>query len=284
MRLQVIHTTTYAYSEEVTLTPQQILMRPRDGHTLSVERFTLDVTPDARVFWTRDHRDNSLAWAYFSEPTDEFTVRADFAVETFDRNPFDFLLRLDAMKAPFAYTEAEAAMLAPFLALSDERRKLLHNWLSDVLPNAPEDTIGRVNAVSSAVREQIQYAERHEQGIQSPDETLARASGTCRDLAVLQMTVCRSLNIAARFVSGYLFDPSVENGQPAGSLHAWVEVFLPGAGWRGFDPTHAIMVDEHFVPVASGRRPENLNPVTGTFFGSKNARASMETQLDISEN
>jgi transglutaminase-like putative cysteine protease len=259
-------------------------MRPRDGHTLSVERFTLDVTPDARVFWTRDHRENNLAWVYFSEATDEFTVRADFAVETFDRNPFDFLLRLDAMKYPFAYTEAESAMLAPFLTLTDERRKLLQNWLSDVLPDAPDDTIGRISAISSAVREQIKYGERLEEGIQSPDETLASGSGTCRDLAVLMMTICRSLNIAARFVSGYLYDPSVEEGQTAGSLHAWTEVFLPGGGWRGFDPTHAIMVDEHFIPVASGRRPENLNPITGTFFGSKKARASMETQLEISEN
>jgi transglutaminase-like putative cysteine protease len=281
MHLKVLHTTTYTYSEKVSLTPQQILMRPRDGHTLVVRDFRLDVAPAAEVYWTRDHRDNTLAWVYFAEPTNTFTVRAAFDVETLDRNPFAFLLRLDAMQFPFEYTEAETTMLVPFLAVAEDRRERLARWLGDVVPEAPANTADYINAISAAIRTRLDYFEREEEGVQTPEATLECGSGTCRDKALLMMAICRSLGIATRFVSGYLYDPTVEAGRSAGSLHAWVEVFLPGAGWKGYDPTHAAMADEHFIPVAAGRRPENLNPVTGSFFGSKTATATMHTTLEI---
>ncbi len=278
MRLQVIHHLTYRYSEPVALAPQQILLRPREHHHVRVQRFHLAVEPEARLCWVRDHHDNCVAWAYFRERANELDVRAEIEVETFERNPFDFILRPDAVRHPFHYAPAEAAVLAPFLEETGGRIHPLLAWLRTIVPQLSEDMLELLAQLNRALGEHVGFRARLEPRVQPPEETIRRRSGTCRDLAVLMMHVCRALGIAARYVTGYRRDVAHPAG---GGLHAWTEVFLPGAGWRGFDAAHALAVDDQYVPVAVGGGPENLFPVSGAFWGRTGVDSTMKTIVEV---
>lgn len=278
MRLQVTHHLTYRYSEPVALAPQQILLRPRENHQVSVMRFRLAVEPESRLCWTRDHHENSVAWAYFRDRTDELDVRADLEVETLDRNPFDFVLRSDAVRHPFHYLPAEAAMLAPYLDEPGGRSHPLLAWLRSVLPQFPEDTLELLTLLNRALSEQISFRSQLDPTVQNPEDTIRRRSGTSRDFAVLMMHACRALGFAARYVSGYQHEVAHAAG---GGLHAWTEVYLPGAGWKGFDAAHALLADEHFVPVAVGRGAENLAPVTGAFWGRSGIDSTLKVYVEV---
>jgi transglutaminase-like putative cysteine protease len=258
-------------------------MRPRETHHLSILRYRLELDPPAKLYWARDHHENSLAMAHCYERLDRFRVQAESAIETLDRNPYDFFVRMDAVRFPFAYTEPEAALLAPYLSAQGGSAGAVLDWVRTIIPSFPEETLEVVTRINTSLREHIGYRERLEMGVQDPLETIRLRFGTCRDFAVLMVDACRALGIAARFVTGYLYDPTVPAGQPMGSLHAWTEAFLPGIGWKGFDPTHAILTDDHFIPVAVGRGPSNLNPVTGALWGGPEASATMEATVAIRE-
>lgn len=281
MKLHVTHAITYRYSAPVILAPQHILMRPREHHYLSVLRYRLTLEPATKLFWVRDHHENSLAMAHYYDRMESLSLTADFDVETLEHNPFDFVVRLDATRYPFDYTPSEATLLAPYRDTPDGRSRPLLAWMRSTMPQFPDETLELLTQLNRTFREQLRYQERLEAGVQTPETTIELGLGTCRDFAVLMVHACHALGFAARFVSGYLFDPSVKPGKPAGSLHAWAEVYIPGAGWRGFDPTHAILADDNFIPVAVGRRPENLNPVTGAFWGSKDARSIMDATVEV---
>lgn len=282
MKLHVAHAISYRYTEPVTLAPHLILMRPRENHHVSVLRYALTVEPAANLFWARDHNENSLAWAYLYDRTDHLAVRTDFEVETLDHNPYNFVVRMDAVRYPFPYLPAEAPMLAPYLAGAGGDGTLLV-WLRSILPQFPDETLELLTVLNRTLREHIAYRTRPEPNLQSPDETIRLRSGTCRDFAELMLHACRALGFAARFVSGYLFDPSEEDPAVRGSLHAWTEVYLPGAGWKGFDATHGILADAHFIPVAVGRSSENLNPVTGAFWGRSGVTSAMDATVEVTE-
>ncbi|MGH8019882.1 MAG: transglutaminase family protein [Opitutaceae bacterium] len=285
MKLHVVHTLSYRYTAPVVLAPQHILMRPRENHHVSVAGFQLVTTPEMKLFWARDHHENSLAIAHHYDRVEAFAVRAEMEVETLERNPFDFVVRLDAARYPFEYTPAERAMLAPYRDTPDGKARPLLAWMRSALREFPDDTLEMLTQLNQTIREHVDYRTRPEPGVQAPEETIRNRAGTCRDFANLMTHACHALGFAARFVSGYLYDPSSapDAGEPPGSLHAWTEVYLPGPGWKGFDPTHAILVDDHFIPIAVGRGPANLNPVAGAFWGAKDTRARMETSLEVRE-
>lgn len=137
------------------------------------------------------------------------------------------------------------------------------------------------------VNQAFLYQRRETPGIQTPDETVQLGSGSCRDFAVFFAAVCRRLGLAARFVSGYLYDPPINGGSGAnrahGSMHAWTEVFLPGAGWKGFDPTNGVLCSDYFIPVAVARHPETVNPVQGSYLGTEPVENQMESWVEIVE-
>jgi transglutaminase-like putative cysteine protease len=150
--------------------------------------------------------------------------------------------------------------------------------MRSILPQFSEDTLELLVQLNRALGEQIGLRTKLESAVQLPEETIRRRSGTCRDFATLLMHACRALGFAARYVSGYRCDPG---HPPNGGLHAWTEVYLPGAGWRGLDAAHGVMIDEHYVPVAIARSPENLAPVTGTFFGRTGVDTALKTVVDV---
>lgn len=283
MKLRVQHDIEYRYSKPVLLSPQQLLFRPREGPMVEVRNFSLRIDPVVQLYWSRDYRDNTLAWAYLDDFQEHLFVYADFEVEMHESNPLAFILRVDAARFPFQYDPTEASLLAPYLAVSPEVAAALLAWSREHLAEPSEDTLDFLARINRTIRDRLRYEPRWEEGVQTPQETLARRCGTCRDFSLLMMYLCRAHGLAARFVSGYLYDASDTAGENAGSVHAWVEIYLPGGGWKGFDPTHGVLTDDHFIPVASGRRPENLNPMTGAFYGAKDARAAMTARVQIAE-
>lgn len=282
MKLRVVHSITYRYSESVSLAPHQILMRPRENHHVSVLRFRLAIEPAANLFWARDHHENSLATAYFHDRTDRLAIRAESELETLDGNPFDFLLRMDAVRYPFHYLPAEEAALAPCLDAPRGRSHPLLAWMRSIMPQFPDETLELLTQLNRALREQIAHRPLTPR-VQTPEETIRARAGTSRDFAVLMMHACRALGLAARYVSGYRHCAPDERERDGGTLHAWTEVYLPGAGWKGLDPAHALFADHCFIPVAVGSSAENLNPVIGTFWGRAGVSSEMEVKEEVVE-
>ena len=286
MFLRIIHATRYDYSSPVSFAPHALYLRPRETPRQRLHSFELTLAPAARRIATNDAEDNALDWAYFDTATRSATLefRSEFLVETLDANPFDFFLKPTALSFPFAYDAAESFALGPcFVSPPGTDRIQLRAWLDAHLPAPPSDTIAFLTALNAAVRTALCYSRRDEPGIQTPADTLARGGGSCRDYAVLFIALCRQLGFAARFVSGYLHeppDPAVPNPTPP-AMHAWAEVYLPGAGWRGLDPTRGIFCDDSFVPVARTALAENVNPIQGNFFSAGPTTSTLTTRLTI---
>jgi transglutaminase-like putative cysteine protease len=252
-----------------------------------VHHFALEVTPAARRIATHDPLDNAVEWAFFApeNPARTLEFRSELLVETLDSNPLDFYLKPSALTFPFNYAAADVTALAPCLTprADSPAPKFLQDWLARHISGAPTETVPYLMALNTAVQRALVYTRRHEQGIQSAAETLARGSGSCRDFAVLLIELCRALGLAARFVSGYLYEPAASGATPPiqPSMHAWAEVYLPGAGWRGLDPTRGIFCDQAFVPIAHAPVAETVNPIQGTFYGPAAVRATLTTDLSV---
>jgi transglutaminase-like putative cysteine protease len=286
MFLRLTHVTRYDYSRPVSFAPHALYLRPRETPRQRLHEFQLSVSPAPRRIATSDAEDNALDWAWFSPDLTaaSLELRSEFMVETLDTNPFDFFLKPSALNFPFSYDEAELYALGPCLALPHgSDREQLRGWLAAQLPVPPGPTVEFLTALNSAVRQYLAYNRRDEPGIQTPSLTLALRSGSCRDYAVLLIALCRTLGLAARFVSGYLYEPPVPGAglMLPPTMHAWAEVYLPGAGWRGLDPTRAIFCDDAFVAVAHAALAESVNPIQGGFFSAIPATSSLQTHLTI---
>jgi transglutaminase-like putative cysteine protease len=286
MFLRVTHVTRYDYSQPVSFAPHALYLRPRETPRQRLHSFELTLVPAARRVATTDAEDNALDWAYFDTATRSpaLEFKSEFLVETLDTNPFDFFLKPAALAFPFAYDAAETfALGACFRAPAGTDAAHLAAWLDAHLPVRPSETIAFLAALNSAVRASLSYTRRDEPGIQTPADTLARGSGSCRDYAVFFVALCRHVGLAARFVSGYLHeapDPAVPNPLPP-AMHAWAEVYLPGAGWRGLDPTRGIFCDDSFVPVAHTALAENVNPIQGGFYSFGPTTSMLTTHLTL---
>jgi transglutaminase-like putative cysteine protease len=287
MFLRLVHLTRYDYSEPVSFAPHALYLRPRENARQRVHHYALEVAPTSRRIATNDALDNALDWAFFApeNPATKLEFRSDLLVETLNSNPLDFFLKPTALTFPFRYDAAERTALAPCLAPRPDSPgpDLLQAWLGQHIPEVPAETVPFLMALNATVHRTLVYTPRDEQAIQSAAETLARGSGSCRDFAVLLIELCRALGLAARFVSGYLYEPAASGATPplAPSMHAWAEVYLPGAGWRGLDPTRSIFCDDTFVPIAHAPIAESVNPIQGTFYGPATVSAKLTTALSL---
>jgi transglutaminase-like putative cysteine protease len=268
-RLRILHRTYYNFSTPVGLGPHKLLLRPREGAELRIESALLRTTPSATVRWHRDVEDNSVAIATFDASASQLLIESDVIVQQYNQRPHDFLLADYAVSHPFSYTPEEESVLGPYMkvaAATASERLLLAEWVTQVSPSGqPSQTYALLRRLTELIQQSLAYQLREEPGVQTASTTLARASGSCRDYAFLFMEAARCLNLAARFVSGYLHaPPSTVN---YGATHAWAEVFLPGAGWKGFDPTLGTLVGAEHIAVAVARSPESVPPIAGTFTG-----------------
>lgn len=287
MRIAIHHVTRYTYPEEVQFTPHRVLLRPRETPHSHVVNMRLEIQPEARVKWRVDPFENQIAGVYFTRPADHINVAASILVELAEGNPFDFILEPYAESYPFAYVASEKKALSPFLEIGSPSScaKVLP-WIWEQFPRMPGGTLELLTEVNRRIRDRFQYVRREEEGVQEPDETLSKGSGSCRDFTRLLIEIARQLGFAARFVSGYLYDPPsgaehIEN-VARGAMHACAEIYLPGAGWKGFDPTNGILVSHTFIPCAVANEPKLTSPIQGSYYHPQaQVPSSMEVSLSV---
>jgi len=266
-RYQIIHRTYYNFSGQVVLGPHTMRLRPREGHELRIESSLLNISPNASLIWHRDVEDNSVATATFTSPTDRLAIESEVVIQHYNLAPLDFLVADYAVNYPFTYLAEDWSVLAPYTSITDQAaNNPLPQWIGQLWRTGEQiQTYSLLQRIAARIQQAISYRRREEVGVQSAVQTLSSGTGSCRDLANLFMETVRHLGIAARFVSGYL------HAQPSnidfGATHAWAEVFLPGAGWKGFDPTLGRIAGTEHIPVAVARLPELVPPVEGTFTG-----------------
>lgn len=270
-RYRILHRTYYNFSGLVQLQPHTLRLRPREGHELRIESSSLDITPPATLRWHRDVEDNSVAIATFDTPASQLVIESEAIIQQFNEAPLDFLVADYAMNYPFAYTPEDRVLLAPYLnGTAPAANDPLALWVTNVWqPGEAIQTYALLQRLCTRIHQTLTYQLREEPGVQTAVETLSRGSGSCRDSANLFMQAARRLGLASRFVSGYLHAPPSNTN--FGATHAWAEVFLPGAGWKGFDPSTGEIVGSDHIAVAVARLPESVPPVSGSFVGPPGA-------------
>jgi transglutaminase-like putative cysteine protease len=285
-RLLIKHTTTYQYTETVTLLPHKLLLRPREGHDIRIESAELIISPDHQLHWQRDVYDNAVAEAIFLKPSNSLSISSRVLIQHYDDQPLNFLVANYAVSFPFQYDVAERIDLEPYLSsIYVQDRLVLSNWLKQFwFAGQVVETYLLLEWINKAIATGFIYQQREEPGVQTPATTLTNRAGSCRDFATLFIESCHYLGLAARFVSGYLYAPSLTAEQ--GATHAWAEVYLPGAGWKGFDSTSGEVVGNNHIAVAVSRHPESVPPVAGSFIVSPTANPQlpvMNVKVEVAE-
>jgi transglutaminase-like putative cysteine protease len=296
--LTVHHTTVYRYSEPVALGEHRMLFRPRESHDLRLIRTNLAITPQpAHLRWLHDPFDNSVAVATFDATTPELSFESTVTLEHFETSLPEYPLEEYARSYPFRYSDEDFANLARALAHHYPTEGVSQWALQFLDPSDTTATMKILRAMTRGIREEFIYTRRIEKGVQTPGETLRNRRGSCRDFAVLMMEAARSLGVAARFVSGYIFLPSSSsavNGEAShagaepnrasgGATHAWMQAYLPGAGWIDFDPTNSIVGNRNLIRVAVAWTPDQVLPLWGTYAGSAEALLSMDVTVTVTE-
>lgn len=281
--LRIEHLTEYRFAAPVQLLPHRLMLRPREDHNLRVIASRLEIEPHAQLHWQRDPLDNSIAVARFQGFVSSLRILSDVRVEHYDEAPFDFVVEPYAVQMPFTYNDQELVNLTPFCAPSwaaDEAA--IAGWLTEQgYGGGVHDTLALLTTLNRAISNGLRYRVRDEAGVQSPKLTLTRGSGSCRDFAALFCEACRKLGLASRFVSGYHTSYADETG--AGSTHAWAEVYLPGAGWKGFDPTAGVITGSEHIAVAYAAHPETVPPISGSYLGPGEPKPTLSVSVRVTK-
>jgi transglutaminase-like putative cysteine protease len=283
--LTVRHVTAYHYSEPVRLGEHRMMFRPRESHDLRLVKTSLDILPQpADLRWLHDVFDNSVAIAAFGEATSELRFVSSVTLEHLETALPDYALDVGAQTYPFRYPDDEQPDLVSALTRRYPEDDV-DRWAARFL-TSPRSiaTMTLLHAMTLGIKEQFVYERRSEKGVQSPGETLRRGRGSCRDFALLMMEAVRSLGLAARFVSGYIFMPEVRAATVGGgATHAWMQIYLPGAGWVDFDPTNSIVGNRNLIRVAVAFDPGQALPLWGSFIGSASSFRGMEVDVSVTE-
>ncbi len=282
-RLQIKHLTLYEYDNAVEFLPHKLLLRPREGHDIRIVSSRLQITPAHKIKWRRDVNDNCVAVVNFLEPNTKVDFLSEVINEHYEESPLDFIIEAHAVNFPFHYDATEGIDLTPYqMPVFSEDSKALRKWINQFWSVGQKvETYVLLDKINKAIGEHIIYQVREEPGVQSPGETLTKNTGSCRDMATLFIEACRQIGLAARFVSGYLHSPTSAAG--SGSTHAWSEIYLPGAGWKGFDSTSGEIVGNQHISVAVSRHPEAIPPIAGAFLGVLDKCPLMKVEIEVNE-
>lgn len=278
-RIRISHRTTYRYREPVTFGPHRAMLRPREGHDVHIVRGHIEITPTNAVRWVRDIYGNSIAIITFLDRSKELTIYGEADVDLRYEAPIPWLIDPLAESYPFQYDSSEQIEIIPYrLPSYPHDGPTVQRWLLDLYrPGELVDTADLLKRLNTRIFESFTYLARHDHGVQLPCDTLEKGSGSCRDYAVFMMEAARHWGFAARFVTGYI---QMEDGQH-GATHAWTEIYLPGAGWRGYDPTNNKLVGMEHVSVAVAREQEKAMPFAGSWEGPADAFEGMDVSVQV---
>ena len=290
--LTVRHVTTYRYKQAVAFGEHRVMFRPRDSYDQRLLAAELAITPEpASLHWMHDVFGNCVAIARFARRATELRFESCIRLDHAPDLALNFPIAAHAEWYPFSYDQADMPDLLRSIerAFPDPQGELAR-WARQfvrpdlVRPDRPVGTLDLLAAMTHAIRRDLTYVAREEMGIQEPLRTLRLCSGSCRDFAILMIEAVRSLGLAARFVSGYLYAPAVSGRSHVGggATHAWVQVYLPGAGWMEFDPTNGIVGNRDLIRVAVAREPAQAVPLSGTYTGFPSDSLGMTVAVDVS--
>ena len=287
--ISVAHKTIYHYARPVKPGDHRLMCRPRDSHDLRLLQTVLNISPlPTRIRWLHDAFGNSIAVASFNgEEVEELSFESKFKAEHYPSGPGEIEIEPYASDYPFHYNYQEMPDLSRTLErhYPDPERQIDH-WVREFVGEShTRKTMELLLSITTAIKQRFRYARREEMGTQPPLVTLKNGTGSCRDFAVFMMEAVRSLGFAARFVSGYLYDEKLVGAQTGvvggGATHAWVQVFLPGAGWVEFDPTNALAGGSNLIRVAVARTAEQATPLSGSFVGENDAFQGMSVEVIV---
>jgi transglutaminase-like putative cysteine protease len=265
MKLKIHHHTWYQYERDIYLTTHLLRFKPAAHYNGQIEKFVLNIAPASYVLhWQQDPFNNYVARVDFTGPVGYLQIDVEIVLEMFDSNPFDFIVDESAQYFPFEYSPDLKQALGPYLDNGDGGVNIV-KWLNEV-DLSKQEIVSFLTMINEKVYRTLSYNTRMEPGVQSSDITLSKASGSCRDFGWLLVQIFRNLGLATRFVSGYIIQlagGNTKNGDTV-DLHAWAEVYIPGAGWIGLDATSGVLAGPTYIPIACTPNPANAAAVTGT--------------------
>jgi len=280
MKLGLRYQTTYRYDEPVGFSPHDVRLFPRSDRFSRVRRLDFTATPKATIRYSRDVFENTVASCYFPERSKELEFRLAINLDLDEKDPFHFILESGAVEMPFEYETGIAKFLAPYRERRVKERLSVPGW-EPPTNKKRRGTVETLAELNQRLHECIGYERREEGAALSPAETLRLGRGACRDVAVLLAEILRQMGLAARLTSGYLRESDSETKRAEGSLHAWTEVFLPGAGWIGLDATNGVFCNHNFIAAAVGLTPGDITPISGVYFHKRRIPAQMTSRLQL---
>lgn len=262
MRFEIEHQITYAYNKPVFQEPCKLYLIPRsDGYQRSLD-FSLSVKPKPQLgCFNTDLYGNVCYEAVFNELSEKYEIKAKSTVETLKNNPFDYYVNTEDLTLPIKPKRCGSALREYYLK-ADGVNAEITAWSNDILKASNSKTVDFLINLTRALHEAFALESRLEEGVFTPATTFSKRAGSCRDITLLMIHILRTLNVPARFVSGYY---EADPGEAEKDLHAWVEVYLEGAGWRGYDPSNGIAVQDRHVALASSAEPGEIFPVMGSY-------------------
>lgn len=273
MKIRIEYETHYRYETRVSFSPHLFRIFPKPDRFITVEQTHFETNPGAEVQYRRDLFDNEVASCFYPEPADELRARLWVELTLRERNAFHFLLESHALEFPFHYTPEESRILAPYLVGTPVT---LPFWQP-----RREATVKALIELNHAIFQHINYERREHGPARAPEETLQFGKGACRDLSLLLATALRTQGVAARLASGFLCELDTAPKRAEGALHAWVEAYLPGAGWVGIDPTNGVFCTHRHITTAVGLGARDISPIEGRYYGDEHVPSSMQTSLQI---
>jgi transglutaminase-like putative cysteine protease len=283
--LTVRHATKYSYARPVTFGQHRLMLRPRDSHDMRLVSAELTLSPPGNTRWLHDVFGNSVALVDFTAPAALLTISSTLKIERYGIEGPVFPIAPEAEFYPFIYSSSDRVDLGRLLEQHyPDPEGVLARWADNFVTSRPMRTRNLLTNMNAALKPVIVYAERHEQGTQTPAETLEKKTGACRDFALTFIEAARYLGFGARFVSGYLYDPALDKGdatQATAATHAWAEVYLPGAGWIEYDPTDVLIGGETLIRVAVTRDPSQAIPISGSYHGNASDFLDMKVEVTV---
>jgi transglutaminase-like putative cysteine protease len=277
--LHIVHDTTYSYKKAVRFGPHRLVIRPREGHDVRIEEIRVEIEPTFDLEWSRDLFGNCVATAHILSPAEHLRIHSEVLLHQTAPFPLRPAQRQTRTEFPVHFSEIESAVATAYLATTHPADVAkVKEWVSTTIdPIIVHDAEEIVASIARRIRKTIKYRRREAKGVQSPSQTLAAESGSCRDMATLMLEALRSVGFPARFASGYLVGSASDAGHAA--THAWAEAYLPSVGWLGYDPMLGDATSGNHIVVGVSNHPRGVMPVSGTFFDEDKSYLGMKAAV-----